>query len=247
MNTDYYRQWELDPAHFEPRFEEICKSFKVAKDKVVFYAQQDEDKYIVQHILKEKIDDGVFLEIGAFDGISYSNTKTLEDFFGFSGILIEAQGHLYEKLVRNRPNTQNYQTAVSSSDVEFIEFEGWDGTGGIKETIHNHPKKNWRTFYKKRLSKVRNTKMKDILSKSRFSYIDIMVIDVEGGELEVLKSIDFLFPIYLILIEAHSDQKEKNELVHEFLIDKKFKFIERQRGNEVWVNPNYFRRNLFSL
>ena len=69
---------------------------------VKFYSQQDEDKYIIQYLLKDKITDGTYLEVGAFDGVSYSNTKTLEDYFNFSGILIEPQERLFN-------NIKNYE------------------------------------------------------------------------------------------------------------------------------------------
>jgi hypothetical protein len=49
---------------------------------VRFYSQQDEDKYIIQYLLKNKIDDGTYLEIGACDGLLYSNTKTLDKLGG---------------------------------------------------------------------------------------------------------------------------------------------------------------------
>lgn len=74
-----------------------------------------------------------------------------------------------------------------------------------------------------------------------------MIIDVEGGELELLKSIDFSFPIYCIIIEAHSKEQEKNAIFGKYLSDNGFSFHERQRGNEVWFNKNYFRRHLFQL
>ena len=74
-----------------------------------------------------------------------------------------------------------------------------------------------------------------------------MIIDVEGHELEFLRSIDFSFPIFCIIIEAASDQPEKNKLFGEYLKEKGFTFRKRQRGNEVWLNHNYFRKDLFNL
>jgi hypothetical protein len=74
-----------------------------------------------------------------------------------------------------------------------------------------------------------------------------MIIDVEGSELSLLKSIDFNFPIFCIIIEAPSDQVEKNRKVGDYLTLNKFTFKERQRGNEVWLNHNYFRKHLFNL
>ncbi len=46
------------------------------------------DQFIVnKFVSNKKIIDGTFLEVGGFDGVTYSNTKTLEDYFNFKGIL----------------------------------------------------------------------------------------------------------------------------------------------------------------
>ena len=59
--------------------------------------------------------------------------------------------------------------------------------------------------------------MKDILRNSKFRYIDFMIIDVEGSELTLLESIDFSFDIFCIIIEAHSNQQEKNKIFGNYL------------------------------
>jgi hypothetical protein len=59
-----------------------------------------------------------------------------------------------------------------------------------------------------------------------------MIIDVEGSELLLLKSIDFTFPIFCIIIEAHSNDQEKNKIFGEYLKENAFTFKERQSGNE---------------
>ena len=74
------KEWHIDES-FNGKFEECCEIFDVNKEQVQFYAQQDEDKYIIQYVLKEKITDGTFIEMGAMDGIAHSNTKTLEDYY----------------------------------------------------------------------------------------------------------------------------------------------------------------------
>lgn len=88
--------------------------------------------------------------------------------------------------------------------------------------------------------------MKNILNNSKFKYIDFMIIDVEGSELTLLQSIDFNFNIFCIIIEAHSNQQEKNKIFGNYLKQNGFTFKERQRGNEVWINENYFRKHLFN-
>ena len=92
-NNRGLREWSLDPKLFTDVLNTQYYKFNITPNAVKFYSQQDEDKYIIQYILKQKITDGTYLEIGGCDGVLYSNTKTLEDHFGFSGIIIEPQQH----------------------------------------------------------------------------------------------------------------------------------------------------------
>ena len=181
---------------------------------VKFYSQQDEDKYIIQYLLKDKITDGTYLEIGACDGLLYSNTKALEDFFNFKGILIEPQENFFKNIKNNRSivNNELYNCAVTNSESSTISFIGNNAEGGITNNINtNLNKYNWNSY------DVPNKKMKDILNNSKFTYIDFMIIDVEGSELSLLQSIDFTFPIFCIIIEAHSTEQEKNKIFGELL------------------------------
>lgn len=239
------KEWNLNEKLFSKEFKKKCKIFDIKPETVKFYSQQDEDKYIIQYLLKDKITDGTFLEIGACDGVLYNNTKTLEDYFNFNGILIEPQPNFFNNLKKNRNNKNNelYNCAVSNNDVEFIEFIGNNAEGGILNNNNTNPIK----FKNLQSYKVKNMKMKNILNNSKFKYIDFMIIDVEGSELSLLKSIDFSFPIFCIIIEAHSTEKLKNKEFGDYLKNNGFTFKERQRGNEVWLNLNYFRKHLFNV
>ena len=241
------REWSLDPNAFANDFNNKCNVFNIDPTKVIFYSQQDEDKYIIQYLLNHFISDGTYLEIGACDGKLYSNTKTLEDFFGFQGILIEPQLEFWQRIHKNRSSQHNeiYNCAVSNINDDFVQFIGHGGAaeaglvGNINTDLKRFP--SWKPYY------VQNRKMSDILTKSRFNYIDFMIIDVEGAELSLLQSIDFSFPIFCIIIEAHSKEQDKNKIFGQLLSSNGFTFRERQRGNEVWINHNYFRRHLFSI
>lgn len=239
------REWSLDINLFMPEFIKKCELFNINPQNVKFYSQQDEDKYIIQYLLKEKINDGTYLEIGACDGLLYSNTKTLEDFFNFKGILIEPQEKLFNNIKNNRSIEKNelYNCAITNNDTSTISFIGDNPEAGVVNNINTNLNRfQWWSEYK-----VQNKKMKDILHNSQFTYIDFMIIDVEGSELSLLKSIDFTFPIFCIIIEAHSGEQEKNKIFGNFLNDNGFTFKERQRGNEVWLNYNYFRKHLFNV
>ena len=229
VNNRGLKEWNLDDS-FNDAFNERCAKFGVDKSKVMFYSQQHEDKYIIQYILKDKIDDGVFLELGACDGLLYSNTKMLEDHFGFKGILIEPLPDFYNKLKQNRPSAETYNYVISNLDEEYINFSGHNAEAGISDLLTENNMSSY---------KLPNKKMKDLLVESQFKYIDIFILDVEGAELEVLKSVDFnAIDIYCIFFEAHSNQQERNKKVGDFLKNKGFVYKDRQRGNEVWLNKN---------
>jgi len=238
------KEWSIDRNTFQKEFVRKCLLFDTKLPDVRFHSQQDEDKYIIQYLLKEKITDGTFLEIGACDGLLYSNTKTLEDYFNFKGILIEPQPDFYSQLCKNRNpiNNELYNCAVTNNDSLYIDFIGDGALGGVLNNNNTDISK----FKNNHSYKVKNMKMKDILSKSKFQYIDFMIIDVEGSELSLLHTIDFSFPIFCIIIEAHSNEQEKNRIFGEYLKSNGFTFKERQRGNEVWLNHGYFRKNLFN-
>jgi FkbM family methyltransferase len=239
------REWSLDIRSFIPEFKKKCEIFDINPRKIRFYSQQDEDKYIIQYLLKNKINDGTYLEIGACNGLLYSNTKTLEDFFNFSGILIEPQPRFFNDIKKHRSIKKNelYNCAVTDNDSATISFIGNNAEAGVTNDINTNPNK----LKQLKPYNVPNKKMKDILHNSKFNYIDFMIIDVEGSELSLLKSIDFSFPIFCIIIEAHSWQQEKNRKFGDFLKKNGFTYKERQRGNEVWLNHNYFRKHLFNM
>ena len=79
------------------------------------------------------------MEIGARDGLLYSNTKTLKDYFGFKGILIEPQPLFFSNLENNRKliNNELYNCDVSNNDDAEIDFIGDNPEGGIlNKQIH---------------------------------------------------------------------------------------------------------------
>lgn len=57
-------EWHIYMPSFFKEFINKCKIFDINPSNVKFYSQQDEDKYIIQYLLKEKISDGTFLEVG---------------------------------------------------------------------------------------------------------------------------------------------------------------------------------------
>ena len=60
-----------------------------------------------------------FIEMGAFNGVGFSNTFLLES-QGWRGLCIEANPQLFKDLERNRPLCTNVNAVVSATPVSFV-------------------------------------------------------------------------------------------------------------------------------
>ena len=243
-NNKGYVEWLLDENKFQEKFKSLYKEHEIKKTNFRFMSQQDEDKYICQYLIKDKIIDGTFLELYARDGHIYSNTKILEDLFNYTGILIEPQEQLNTELKKNRTMCEILDCVVSNSEDDFLEFYGEGYDAGIKETLITDVTSPDKFLWNSK--NIKNLKMNKILEDSEYSYIDFMFISTSGGEYEILKSIDWKFPIFCIFVSAPSSRKEMNKKIFDLLENNGFSFLERARGNHVFINRNYFRKELFN-
>ena len=65
-----------------------------------YKSQHKQDEFVVNYFKGKK--NGVFVDIGAHDGITLSNTYVLEKELGWTGICVEPMDHEYKKLTECR-------------------------------------------------------------------------------------------------------------------------------------------------
>jgi len=165
-----------------------------------YFSQIGQDQYYIEKISKYK-KGGIFLDIGANDGIYTSNTAALEFYYGWTGICIEANPKLIQVLQKNRPKSTVVNCAVWSVpgtiDLE-IPLNNFKGVQGNLLSRITGLERN-ENYFKKHFS--HETEKVSVESKTATSIIlehllqpiviDYASIDTEGCEIEVLKSIDF--------------------------------------------------------
>jgi FkbM family methyltransferase len=184
--------------------------------------------------------------MGALDGVLYSNTKFFEDSLGWTGILVEPNPVQFEILKENRPKCKLYNNVVSDIEEE-IYFRyflyGHAAVSGVQDSIAESHKRAW--FDNPELSSLSQTvkKMKpktltDIVKDSGVSHINFFSLDVEGHELNVLKSYDFSVPIDVILIETISEKVKENYECAEILIRKGYRRLGTIGGNDVYKHKH---------
>lgn len=206
-----------------------------------YYGQHELDIYIHHNFICTPFIDGTFLEIGALDGIRFSNTKFFEDSMGFSkGILIEPEPDTFKQLVKNRPNCQCFNVAIHSVLEEVIFLKSKENAVGCIEEIAT-PEFKHRWHQQSEKLKLPATTLASILKQAKLKYIDFFSLDVEGAEFECLKSINWDMPIGLMCIEMNQDIKEINTILQK----NNFKLVGSHRRNNIYFNENYFRKEFF--
>ncbi len=134
-------------------------------------------------LLMNRFRTGFFLEIGANDGFTLSNTVYLEDNFGWKGILVEANKKYMPSLLE-RTNSVVVNKAVSSQDgkAEFVDAGLY---GGLKDSLDDS-----HYVYTKDAECVTVDCMglQEILDANEApKLIDFVSIDVEGGEVPIVE------------------------------------------------------------
>ncbi len=79
---------------------------------------------------------GFYVEAGAYDGYTESNTYYLERFKGWTGVLVEAIPALYAECVRRRPRSYVANCALVSS--EFPDDEVAMQFGGVMSVVKDY-------------------------------------------------------------------------------------------------------------
>lgn len=193
---------------------------------------------------------GTFVEVGAYDGITHSNTLPLIK-AGWSGIYIEP---ILEYFIKCSKNLSEYKKAVILNKAvanffgtsEMIKRGEWSTIdGSYNKLVNDHPSAS------EDLGKetVMVMPLDSILMDQKIENIDLLVIDVEGSEIEVLQgfSIDRYSP-KMIIIELHEQSKFwqlhndvylNTQVINNFLIELcGYKKIFSDDINSIFIKEN---------
>lgn len=196
-----------------------------------FFSQYKQDMFLRYFLFPNK-NNGFFLDIGGNNPIMINNTYYFEN-IGWNGLAFEPVKRNSELWKENR-TTKCLQIALGGekeAEMEFVEYED-DVMSGIKGKVDFEGEI-------KNTYKVKVRPLKNVLKEYDIRQVDFMSLDVEGGEIEVLKGIDFdEVDIYSILIENNKGT-EKAKAIRKFLIKQGYYFYGRLWLDDLWVKRDY--------
>ncbi len=237
-----------------------CGAFDISKGTYVkedvephrkFHSQYGQDRYCFNIFFRGRTT-GVFVDVGASDGVTISNTLAFEN-RGFTGICIEPRKDEFDKLSKNR-KCHCEQVGISANPSHRIEFTEIKGYGkdlsGITSEYNNthrqrilndskHPKHiSIDTIY------IETVKLQDLLDKYGYNEIDFLSVDTEGSEFSVLQSIDWTRTrVNVIAIENNYQDRQINQ----FLLDKGFKQNTHRGVDDIYVHSTYMLSTVAEL
>jgi len=173
-----------------------------------------------------KFNNGMFIEAGANNGMSQSNTLYFEKYMGWRGVLIEAIPALAEKCRQNRPKCIVENCALIAADFpeEYVEMNYCNLMSLVKGSLNSDEDEQKHLQSGRRCLAdgddtysviVPARTLSDVLDKHHIQHIDLFSLDVEGCEAQVLQGIDFdRHWIEYMLIEVHGRDEVEAVIGH---------------------------------
>ena len=174
------------------------------------------DQFIFERYFPDINIKGVFVECGAFDGLTENSCKFFEETMGWNGFNIEPVPWVYEALCKNRPSSININSALSNKlgtatfqAVDHPVF-GKECTNGSLEHTALHKSLLLDGGCKFVPVEVSLITWDNFIEKNKISCIDLLVLDVEGHEFSVIDGMrgSHVLPDVICIEVGHLDLRE---------------------------------------
>lgn len=210
----------------------------------MYNGQYKQDKYL-DHLFKKK-SNGVFIDIGAHDGVTFSNSLFFEKKRNWKGICVEPIPEIFKKLDEARNCIKINGCISDKKGIEkFLRIKGeFVDTEMLSGLVDNYDPRHLERIDReikqyggsKEEIDVKCFNINDLLAEHKLNHVDFFTIDTEGNEMSILKTIDFEgFDIDVLLVENNYQTEEMNQ----FMKSKRYKRIKKIGHDEVFRKKRY--------
>jgi len=201
------------------------------------YSQFKEDLFVKNFFINKK--KGLYLDIGCHHPFRSNNTYLLYK-LGWTGVNIDAIQQNIDLFDIHRPRDINICGVLNNKKENRYLYIPNKNLLSTEISINKKFSDYWKIHHNQKIHKkkiVTNT-LSTILKKKKLNLdnFDFLSIDVEGNELNCIKSIDLnKYNPKLICIETLKINRDKDFKVHSYLLKKKYKKIYSTNANSFYA------------
>lgn len=184
---------------------------------------------------------GIFVDVGAGDGVTDSNTLAFEE-EGWHGLLVEAEhGEAYAARTRRQAPVENVACFNESGLHLFVHsgVKGWGGLFGTHRQLNEEEQRRHQEAAGGGLGYVDCLPLSELLRRHDLYEVDYLSLDVEGAELSVLESANWLVTDIKVLTVEVNDQAEA---IRQFLLERGYCLWDVIGVDEMYVQKKWLRR-----
>jgi len=199
-----------------------------------YSSQYGQDEFLDKSVFKG-MRGGLFFEMGADDGVTHSNTLFFEKERGWKGLCVEPRKDAFNKLIKNRSCLcENICVSDKAGKKAFLEVRGPAGqlSGLVDAYDDKHLERIGKESSDVKSLEVDCVSLNDLLKKHSISTVDYFSLDTEGGELGILKSIDYnKVVIKCISVENNYD----DTAIRRFMSSKGYRLLTKIKIDEIYA------------
>jgi FkbM family methyltransferase len=202
-----------------------------------YFSESFQDRFLNETIFQNRRG-GVFVDIGAHDGITGSNTLFFEKFRGWTGLCIEPDADRFAELqaMRGVPCVNTCISAHNGEAAFYRVRQGFTQMGGLVATFSPGAADFLAQESIADAIILPTRRLDDVLEAYGLRHIDYLSIDIEGAEFSVLNAIDFnRFSITALSVERNAQAAS----VHTLLRTAGFCRVRQLGRDDIFVRADH--------
>jgi len=184
---------------------------------------------------------GTFVELGALDGVTFSNTLMLEACWGWRGLLVEADPANYGLLVQSGRRASMVHSAVCAAGQGHVNIT--TGAGAMNGSPTSKTVQHFAHFIDTTsYTAVPCRRLDELMAEAGLpARVNFLSLDVEGAERDAIASIEqSRFQFDLALVEADGKDRQKDAEASKLL-----RLTGLRRGEIIWSSVVHLRPEVF--
>lgn len=200
------------------------------------YSQSGED--MILNTIFAGIKNGIYVDVGANDPYIHSNTQYFYE-KGWNGINIDPNNLIIKRLNKIRKRDKNIKALISDTGkkLEYYYYESSSYNGCVY--YENIPSK---LLYKEIIESI---PLNSLLMQNNCTKFDLLSIDVEGHDLNVLRSLDLTkIRPNIIIIESFSMDvlEDINSEIFKYAVKNDYRYLCRSVTNTFYISKEFLYR-----